>query len=170
MRISVTKGEELRTPGKLAARFLIPFIYVAISILLDIVLFASLRWTLTGYYSFSLLIIIAFAVLMALIPSRTAQTMVFSFILSVKSLLIISTILAYQNLGEIFIWENLRAIGEILLGRQASDVNLFAVIMSTIPFVVFFTIVAFFITYRYRNIKAGFRLKGVIAGGLVFIV
>ena len=158
-----TEVQPLTGKGKLFATLLIPFAYVIISIMLDVALFAFLGWSFPTAYIFSLALIVLFAALISCIPSRVAQLVIFSVLLSFKAFAVVGMTIAYEFLGEMFALELFRSIREVLSGNEVIEFNSWGPVITVIALVGAFVAFGIFIAVKYKRHRAGYGLKQIIA-------
>jgi|GEM_PF-1357124 len=156
--------------SKLVSLVFIPFTFVLASLFLEIALFAMLGWSFPPSYMFSFAIIVVVAAVIACIPSRVAQLVILLLILVFQAFLVIGIMIAYVNLGEIFLLEHFRAAREIIAGNDSADINPAVAIITVSVIVVTWLGGAIFVQRKYKPHRSGFRLKGIAISALVVIV
>jgi len=141
---------------------LIPILYVAAAFAVDFTMFAIMGIAFPKYYAVSFLLLVAFAAVISCIPSRVAQIVVFSCCISLQCAVSIANLLAYNNLGEIFTFETLRAGREIWAGAGAAKYQgIWHFIVLCLIGVAFLSASIYF-ACRYRRQKSGYALRSVV--------
>jgi len=150
-------------------RFTIPLLYIIISISLDIVFVIAIGWSFPSRYIFSLLLIIICAVLVSCIPSRIAQISIFTLLLIFNAVAIVASVTAMDNLGEIFILENLYAMSTIDIAMDTVTIP-WGLLMIVVTIVLLFLVGSVMVGTRYKKERLGFRTKNLFISICVLVL
>jgi len=142
---------------------LIPICFVLTAFLLDLALFLIINVPFPRYYAVSLLFLITFAGAVSCIPKRWIQITIFSACIIVQTITTIANLIAFHNLGEIFIFELLGSFREIFAGAGAAkyDGTVHYIIIGSITAAFFAACISVGIVFRKQ--KAGYPRRPFIA-------
>jgi hypothetical protein len=149
---------------------LIPLAYILTEFLLDFALFAIIGIPFPKYWATSFLLVLVIALIIACIPSRGSQITIFSFIILCRAITTVGNLVAYENLGEIFILETLRSFRELLGAADAARYD------GTWHFILVGLIVAAFVftcavsKIKFRRQRPGFPPNSVAAVLAIVII
>ena len=165
----VAGGANAQVCGFLSV-LLIPLLYVVTAVLLDLTLYAFAGWGMSFGYLFSFMIILLVAALVCIIPSRVAQVCIFGAILLFHAFLIISNLIGQVTLDELFTFEVLFGMRELLDGGDAATINVSVESAVVGVLFIFFLAISIATAVLFRKRKAGFRWRGVVASILIMVV
>ena len=142
---------------------LIPFCYVVSSLLLDVTMFTIMGIPFPQYYAVSFFILVMLAAAVSCIPKRWIQITIFGACLVLQTFTTICNLLAFNNLGEIFNFEALKAVREIFAGAGASKYNgVWHFILVCAITVCFFT-ASILVAVKWRKRKSGYPVRPLLA-------
>jgi hypothetical protein len=111
--------EVLRKPRTIRGVLLVPFIWAVISLVMDMILFAMMNQPFPAYFLVGVALTLSFAAAVSCIPYRGVQVLILGLCLVLQTVTTIANLIAYHNLGEIFILETLKSFREIATGVEA---------------------------------------------------
>jgi len=169
-------GQQSKEPVKelgwfvrLLSLLLIPLCYIIASVLFDVVTFSLVGWELSYGYLLSFFMIVFFAVLVSLIPSRVAQLCIFAAILSFNAVILYGNVIAFTMLDELFVFENALAVREALAGADSVNIVPWAESLIVAAILIPFMVISIITARKFRRHRAGYRWKGLLAS-LVMVV
>jgi len=137
---------------------------------MDMFLFLFVGWQFSYGYLFSFFLVVIVAVLVACIPSRLAQLVIFSLFLGFGAVILVANYIAQTQLDELFNLENLFAMREVMAGADSVTLTPFLQGITAGMIVLIFFSVSLYLTIVYRKNRAGFRWKGLVASLGVLVV
>lgn len=146
----------------------IPALFVLITILMEVTMFAVMGFSFPSAYIFSLTIVLTIATIATMVRIKWVQTIICSVFLVWQTFTTVSTIIAYQNCGEIFSLETFKNIATAFNNTGAVDLKLwflFPIITLLIVYVVGLVLIMSFMNLpkKYRNIEKQSLLCSILA-------
>jgi len=143
---------------------LIPTMYLVVSVCLDIVLQVSIydRGLLPQHYFMSFVFIMLFALLLSYIRHRITQLCLASGILIFKSLIVISNYVGYSKIHELFLFQTLRATGEIFKAHDGSPLGIIVQVSTILLMLGLFITAGVYTCIKHYGTKSGHTLKNSI--------
>jgi hypothetical protein len=144
---------------------LIPFMYVCTSVALDMVLQVSIfdSGLLPKHYFLSFAIICLFALCLSCIRSHIVQFIVALIVLFFKSIVVVSNYIGYSSINEPFVFQTVRAMGEIFKAHDGSPLGIIVQVVTIILLIALFSAVGITTYLRHKGRKSGYPLRHLAA-------
>ena len=148
----------------------IPALFVIVSVLLEVMMFAVMKMPFPRVYIFSLTLLILVAAVIAVFRRKWVQTVFCSLLLGWQLTTTISNIVAYDSCMEIFSLETLKSFGMAFGNTGAVELNM-TFLIPTIAILVFYVVGIVLIMWfcRLPKVKRHNRWQPLVCAILAFV-
>ena len=146
----------------------IPGLFVLVTILMEVIMFAVMGFSFPSAYIFSLTIVLTIATIATMVRIKWVQTIICSVFLVWQTFTTISTIIAYQTCNEIFSLETFKTLTTAFGNADAVVLKLwflFPIITLLVVYVVGLVLIMCFMNLpkKYRKLEKQSLFCGILA-------